>query len=152
VKQHGADFHRFTARGYFRELVWHNLRVYIMSLSRFLALTAASATSLGQQSFTSALYLQQDTHTMRAEKNALHWILRRRSYTNVLNVTCWRRLGFIFVEKHGAQQSGGGGGIKIDNDDSARMAMMIARTRGTGKGPPLVGFYNKTHQNDKMYF
>ena len=91
-----------------------------MSLSRFLALTAASATSLGQQSFTSALYLRQDTHTMRTEKDALHRILRRKSYTNMLNVTCWGRLGFVFVEKHGAQRRAAAAAAAarlIDDDD-----------------------------------
>jgi hypothetical protein len=43
---------------------------YIMSLSRFLALTAASAKSLGQQSLTSALYLRHDSHTMTADGSA----------------------------------------------------------------------------------
>jgi hypothetical protein len=37
---------------------------YIMSLSTLRALTAASAKSLGQQSFTSALYLRHDSQTM----------------------------------------------------------------------------------------
>jgi hypothetical protein len=43
---------------------------YIMSLSRFLALTAESAKSLGQQSLTSALYLRHDSHTMTADGSA----------------------------------------------------------------------------------
>jgi hypothetical protein len=56
---------------------------YIMSLSRFLALTAASAKSLGQQSLTSALYLRHDSHTITADGSA-RLSCKRMDYENTV--------------------------------------------------------------------
>jgi len=56
----------------------------------------------------------------------------------MLNVTCWRRLGFIFRKARSTAQSGGGGGGKLTTTPIA--AMMIAR-QGEHRKAPL---YNKT--------